>query len=274
MRRLWFVSNVRSGAATQEKCEAIEAVLEERGLALAGRTRFPDEPLPEPATLSAADADTVLLFAGDGTINAALCRLADWDGAVLILPGGTMNLLAKALHASLDPHEIIAAAHDRDRRTALPFVEAGTHRAFVAVVVGPASTWVHAREAARDRRFARALAAVGRAWRRSFGRGVRLEGAPRLRRRYQAVIVTPGEGGLSVAGIDARDWRSIAELGWGWLTGDWMAARAVDTGAAPELRVPAGRAVEALFDGEPETLAPGVTIRGGRTRDLFLTTLA
>lgn len=274
MQRLWFISNVRSGTATHEKCEAIEVVIEERGLSLAGRTRFPDDPLPGPAELDAAGADTVVLFAGDGTINAALCRLAEWDGAVLILPGGTMNLLAKALHASLDPHAIIAAAHAEDRRIALPYVEAGKHRAFVGAIVGPATAWVHAREAARERRLARAARAVALAWRRSFGRGVRLEGAPRLRRRYQAVIVTPDEQGLAVAGIDARDWRSLAELGWSWVTGEWMAARAVDTAHARELRVPNDGPARCLFDGEPVTLEPGTAMAAGRTREAFLTTVA
>ena len=54
MQRLWFISNIRSGSATQAGCEAIEAVCAEKGLALAGRTRFPDDPLPDPAELAAA----------------------------------------------------------------------------------------------------------------------------------------------------------------------------------------------------------------------------
>lgn len=274
MQRLWFVSNIRSGTATHETCLGIEAVCGEHGLALVGRTRFPDEPLPDAAMLAAAGADTVLLFAGDGTINAALSTLADWDGGVLILPGGTMNLLAKALHDSLDPHAIVAAAHRSERRVALPYAEAGRHRAFVAMIVGPAAAWVHAREAARERRMARLVRAARIAWRRSFGRGIRLEGGPKLRGRYQAVIVTPGEDGLAIAGIDARDWRGVAEVGWSWLTGDWMAARTVDTARIAELRVPAGRPARALIDGEPRTLPAGTVIVGGRTRELFIATRA
>jgi diacylglycerol kinase family enzyme len=272
MRRVWFVSNVHSGTATLEKCEAIEAILAERELELAGRTRFPDDALPNPDTLKQANADTVLLFAGDGTNNAALCRLAAWDGAVLILPGGTMNLLAKRLHASLDPAEIIAAAHRAERRIALPYAEAGPHRAFVGMIVGPASAWVHAREAARDGRLRRAVQAARLAWRRTFGRGVRLDGAPQLGRRYQAVLVTPEDDGLSVAGIDAREWRALAQLGWRWLTGDWVAAQAVTTARVARLRVPVGEPVRCLFDGEPATLDPGTAITAGRTREHFLAT--
>lgn len=274
MERVWFVSNVHSHTATHEKCEAIEAVFAERGLHLAGRTRFPDDPLPDAATLAEADADTLVLFAGDGTINAALCRLADWNGAFLILPGGTMNLLAKALHPALDPGEIIHAAHRESRRTTLPFVEAGPHRAYVGVILGPAASWFRAREAVRHGRLVQLARAVGLAWRRSFGRGVRVEGAPRLPRGYQAIFLSPAADGVSAAAVNARDWLSIAALGWSFLTGDWVDARAVDTASPDRLRVLGRRPVLALFDGEPEMLDPGTIVTGGLSRAMFLTTRA
>lgn len=272
MQRLWFISNIRSGSATQAGCEAIEAVCAEKGLALAGRTRFPDDPLPDPAELAAARVDTLMLFAGDGTINAALCHYADWDGAILVLPGGTMNLLAKTLHGDSAPADIVHAAHLRQHRVALPFAEAGRLRAFVGLIVGPAAHWVRAREAAREGRFARLLRAAMQAWRRTFGDHVRITGVPGLGRRYQAILATPGSDGLAVAGIDARDWRAIVELGWDWLKGDWMAARAVTATRAKGFTLAGRKPVLALFDGEPERLPPGTRICGGMTRPFFLAT--
>lgn len=272
MQRLWFISNIRSGSATQAGCEAIEAVCAEKGLALAGRTRFPDDPLPDPAELAAARVDTLMLFAGDGTINAALCHYADWDGAILVLPGGTMNLLAKTLHGDSAPADIVHTAHLRQHRVALPFAEAGRLRAFVGLIVGPAAHWVRAREAAREGRFARLLRAAMQAWRRTFGDHVRITGVPGLGRRYQAILATPGADGLAVAGIDARDWRAIVELGWDWLKGDWMAARAVTATRAKGFTLAGRKPVLALFDGEPERLPPGTRICGGMTRPFFLAT--
>lgn len=274
MERLWFITNPGSGSATQEKCEALEAVFEERGLTLAGRTGFPEQPIPSADDLAAARVDTVVLFAGDGTINAALCALAEWDGAFLILPGGTMNLLAKALHGDAEPADIVHAAHEGGRRVALPYVEAGPHRAFVGLILGPAAHWARAREAARKGRVARVLRAIRSAWRRTFGKGIRIAGVPGMRDRYQAVFVSPGEGALEVAAIDARDWSSIAELGWNWLTGDWVAARAVTERRAERLRLVRKRPVLALFDGEPVTLEPDAEVSGGMTRPAFIATRA
>lgn len=272
MQNLWFITNPSSGSATREKCEAIEAVFAERELALVGRTGFPDEPLPDEAALAAADADTVVLFAGDGTINAALCKLASWEGSFLILPGGTMNLLAKALHDGLEPAEIIHAAHGETARVALPFAEAGPHRAFVGLIIGPAAQWFRAREAVRKRRFLALFRAMRHAWGRTFGKGVRVSGTVRLRRRYQAVLVTPDARGLDVAGIDARDWRSIAELGWNWVSGDWVGAGAVTHAISRHLVIEGRRPVLALFDGEPERLDPGTRITGGMSAERFIAT--
>ena len=273
MQKLWFITNPNSGTATRAKCEALEALFEESGLELAGRTEFPEQKLPEAAKLDGAGVDTVVLFAGDGTINAALCALETWEGAFLILPGGTMNLLARGLHSETDPHKILHAARTCDRRVALPYVQAGRHRAFVGLILGPAASWFRAREAMRSGTFRRLVAAARGALRKTFGEhGIRVEGAKGLGDHYQAVFVTPDLRGLEVAAVDARDWKSIVQLGWEWLNGDWVASHAVSEAWTEELRVRGSKPVLALFDGEPVTLQPHEKIRSGRSLETFIAT--
>ena len=260
MERLWFITNPNSGSSDATKVEAIEAACADRGLRFVGRTDFPEYPLPTLEELDHAGADTVMLFAGDGTINAAACALAAWDGAILILPGGTMNMLARALHGEAEPAAIVSAAHDRTRRLALPYVEAGPHRALVGLIVGPAASWYHAREHVRKWSLGELFPAIRAAWRRTFGQGIRLSGAPGFPPRIQGAYIRAEDDHLEVTAIDARDVRSIADLGWSWVTGDWVAARAVTETRAEELRIAERRAVLALFDGEPELLEPGTRI--------------
>ena len=62
--------------------------------------------------------------------------------------------------------------------------------------------------------------------------------------------------GLAVMAIDARDFRSIADLGWNLITGDWVAAHAVTEIDTPRLTIAERRPVLALFDGEPVMLDP------------------
>ena len=274
MKNLWFITNPGSGSSTVEKCEALMAAFAADGLMVAGRTTFPEGDLPDPAALDANNIDTVVLFAGDGTINAAICKLANWDGAILILPGGTMNLLAKALHGDAEPVPIIGAATHQKRRIALSYVAAGDHRAFVGLILGPAASWVHARELVRAGRLRGLVRAVRHAWARTFGRGVRISGATGLPPGAQAILVTPDGAMLRLAAINARDWRSIVRLGWDWLTGDWVAAAAVTEGRATEIRVLGDKPVLALFDGEPQQLAPGVPITIGQTPARFIATVS
>jgi diacylglycerol kinase family enzyme len=272
MERLWFITNPHSGSSHATKAEAIEAACAERGLSFVGRTGFPDQAMPTIADLDRVGADTVVLFAGDGTINAAACALATWDGGILILPGGTMNMLAKMLHGDADPAAILKAAHDHERREALAYVEAGKHRALVGMIVGPAASWYRAREHMRQGSLDKIWPAIRAAWRRTFGRGIHLTGAPGFPPRVQGAYIHAQDDHLQIAAVDARDAVAIADLGWNWVTGDWLAAQAVTEIRAHQLRIAERRPVLALFDGEPQLLDPGTTIAVGRSRRQFITT--
>lgn len=275
MERLWLVTNIASGSADTKKAEAIEAVCEERGLRFAGRTFFPDEPLPDAAALDEAGADTLVLFAGDGTINAALCALDGWGGQVLILPGGTMNMLAKRLHGEADPHAIIHAAHEGGRKRRLHYVEAEGHRAFVGLIAGPAATWARARELVREGRLSGLWRAVRRAWVRSWSSEVEVAIGHRRSGRYNAVYVTPADdGSLEIAAITADRWGDLARLGWEWLKGDWHAAPAVDDARSREAVLTSRRpSIQALLDGEEALLTSPVTIRTAQSELSFVATV-
>jgi len=86
------------------------------------------------------------------------------------------------------------------------------------------------------------------------------------------VFVRPEGRELHVAAVDARDWGSIVQLGWEWLTGDWVAAHAVSESLADGLSPKGNKPVLALFDGEPVSLPPGTAIKAGMSRKAFIAT--
>ena len=92
-RDIWLVRNDASGSNREDVLAALEGCCVEAGFHIARQTCFPDEPLPAPQDLDAAGIDLVAVFTGDGTANTLIGALAGWRGAVLVLPGGTMNLL-------------------------------------------------------------------------------------------------------------------------------------------------------------------------------------
>jgi diacylglycerol kinase family enzyme len=191
---------------------------------------------------------------------------------MLVLPGGTMNMLAKAIHASVDGPAIVHAAAKGAEDIALPYVEAGPHRAFVALIVGPVAAWGHAREAVRAGRIARLRRAVRLAFHRSLSRGVTVAGAARARRRQHAVVLMPQQEAMEVSAIGFDGWIGIARLGMTWLAGDWRAAPHVAVSHRTEAVIAGAKTIHALFDGEEAKLPAPVRISHGHTRLRFITT--
>ncbi len=270
LHRLWLVANPGSGSTSRQAVDGLPGHFAGSDVTIAERTRFPDQPLPSPSQLCDAGIDTLVIIGGDGTINAACAAAADWGGQCLALPGGTMNLLPKMLHDSLD-HASIIAALPQARLVHLPLAEAEGHVALCGVILGPAAAWVHAREGIRNGRFWRALRAARLAWARSFGGSVRVAG---VAGGHRAVLVTPDAQGLDVAVIDAAGIGDALTLGWHWLTGDWRAGQLITTRRTAAVELSGRRRVRALFDGEPVMLPSPVVVRHGATQLRFITTLA
>lgn len=273
MHRLWLITNPSSGSASEEKCAAIEAIFEERGLELVGRTNFPEDGLPDVEELVSGKVDTVVLFAGDGTVNAAACKYDKWHGQALVLPGGTMNILAKRLHGEADPHDIVHKAHEQGTPRAMPFVEAGPHRAFCAVIIGPTAAWAHAREAVRYRAFKRLRRAVQVAWARTWDRGVCLFDGTKQRGSYKALLVSPEDGWLKISAFSARGFADAAKLGWEWLTGNWQDAPTVDNVRSAHVTVTGPPAIHSLFDGEEVMLKSPARVSSGTSNLSFISTV-
>ncbi len=269
MKRLWLVLNAASGSTSAAIVAEFETAC--AGYDIVGRTDFPNDTLPDAAALDAAGADTLVVFGGDGTINAATCKVDDWGGAALILPGGTMNGLAKALHGPATWHEILKRAADAPAET-VPVAMCGDHRGMVGVILGPAAAWFRAREAVRAGAWSHLGRALRFAARKTFARTVRIAGEGTHAGRHRAVIVTPCANDLEIASISTASWFAAARLGIEWLVGDWRHDGDVHLSHAATVTCVSSRTVSALFDGEPVTLPSPVTIRQATTRLRFIAT--
>lgn len=274
MQNLWLIWNPASGSTDANAGEAFAAAAAVHGLQLVGSSRFPEDSPPTAADLEAAGVDTLAILAGDGTINAVSAALDDWDGQLLALPGGTMNVLPHLLHGKVAWPEVLAAAVAGAPATPLPFACVGEARALVGLIIGPAAAWVHARERWRAGRIAALWRALGFAWRKSFARTIRIDADPRHRGPQRAVLVLPGATGLEVASFAAADWVAVARIGWNWLAGDWRAAPGVNVGEAAAVVVTGAPTISLLVDGELVKQPSPVRVSHGVTRVVFVRTLA
>ncbi len=146
-----LVSNVKSGSNDAGTLDSLVALLAGSGLMLERHVCFPDDPLPTPAELDAADIPLLAVFTGDGTLKATLDALAGWGGAVLVLPGGTMNLLFHRLFGQASSEEVIAALHAGQLQRVRPqVIRCSAGYAYAGLLAGPGTAWNQVREAMRE----------------------------------------------------------------------------------------------------------------------------
>lgn len=220
-RRIWLVTNDASGSNHDDAIAALEQSCAAAGLALDHTVPFPDQPLPSGRMLDDAGIDLVAVYAGDGTVNALVSALAGWHGAVLVLPGGTMNLLCRRLHGERDLHEIIHSAACGEAERLRPKVLAcrqGT--ALADLLAGPGTGWYEVREAMREADVPAVAAGAASA----LGETLAAPGIacrdPALGRAegYPLVMLTPSDDGILVSGFYAE---TPAEF----LKGSWAVLR-------------------------------------------------
>ena len=250
--RVWLVANRASRSTDEGRIAALEAALLAAGATIAGSSDFPRDAAPDAAAL--AGIDTLVVMGGDGTLGAASAAARGWDGQYLAIPGGTMNLLPRALHGEATLEAIVAAAAT-GTLAHVPVVRAGGHTSYCRIIIGPMTRWARARENARHGRLWRVVQAVRLALARGFLGGVRVAGHAG---RHPGVLVMPAPDGLDVALFSGRGLADAMAVAVRWLLDDWREASSVTAFAAPELLVGRRRSVRCLFDGELRRLPPPV----------------
>jgi hypothetical protein len=260
-RPLWLVANPASGSNTPAAVEALESCCGDHGFALDRRVAFPDEPLPDAAALDAAGVETLAVYAGDGTINAAVTGLYGWHGAILVLPGGTMNLLAKRLHGEAPSEEIVARVGAGAARRVRPKVARTAYGdALAGLLAGPGTSWYAVREAMRDIDIAGMAESAGEAFAETTGGSMLHCAQPRLGRAdgYPLLEITPGEWGMQLDAYHAENAGEFIQQSWALLRRQFREGPHHRLGLLDRLGVANGghEPIGLLIDGERVEGAP------------------
>lgn len=206
-RPLWLVHNDASGSNDREALERMSESCADYGLRVAYSTSFPTDDLPTPAMLDAAGLDLVAIFAGDGTVNAALDALAGWGGHVLVLPGGTMDLLYHRLFGEMELAEVLSLAGSGNlvvRRPGVISSLLGT--AYAGLLAGPGTSWNEVREAMRSLDVLTMAAETREAFARTLNdERLRCIEPPLGRREgYPLLLLEPRDGSIEVNAYHAE----------------------------------------------------------------------
>ena len=251
-----LVCNDQSGSFDPAIRDAIEAACRDAGTPLAATFTLPDGDIPDASLLREQDIDLLLVWTGDGTINAAATRAAGWDGTLLPLPGGTLNLLSKQLHGDRPAPDILTdALAGKGRRRPIPAIRSNDGDAFITVIAGPATRWAEVRETMRQDGLIEASRAAPDALDTMLNApGVRVAGSDR---DYPAVILTPTEQGITADGVLAEGTGDVLRHGLAWLGGDFRDGPSERLATAETILLESDAAISLEYDGElGETPSP------------------
>lgn len=256
IRKVWLVHNAGSGSNTEEALEMLEHCCGRSGFHIARSSKFPEQDAPTPAELAAAGIELLAVFAGDGTINAVVTGLYGWDGSILALPGGTMNLLCKRLHGDADFEQIVDLAAVGRCRIVRPAIARTAHGdALAELLAGPGTAWNEVREAMRKKDMAGVVDGAAEALEETTAGSTIVCEEPELGapEGYPLLMLTPAENTIAVDAYHAETTgefvqQSLALLKRNFRDGPHEPLGSVETLA---IRDSAERGIGLLIDGEP-----------------------
>ena len=214
-------------------------------------------------TAIAGHPDLLAVIAGDGTARAA-AELCGPAGILLApLPGGTMNVLPKALYGPRQWQVALGEALEDGVVRDISGGEIDGHVFFVAAIVGSPALWAGAREAARAFKPVTAAKLAGTALDQAFKGRLRfaLEGHPPGKAQALTLLcplisheLDDSDAFMEAASVDPGGPVGVFRLAFHALVNDWRSDPGVVTWRCRRGWVKSRRPIPAVIDGEPVTL--------------------
>ncbi|MEI4505646.1 diacylglycerol kinase family protein [Sphingopyxis sp. CCNWLW253] len=255
-----LVCNLRSGSSDEALVGRLIEICDAAGAPLVRTVILPDDDLPSAASLEGDGIDLLLVLSGDGTVNATASKLETWRGAMLPLPGGTLNLFHKTLHGDRGPENILQdALAGKARRVHPPTILCDAGRAYIGVIAGPTTAWAEVREQFRSLSLSGLVETIPDAIDATLhGDGVRIRGSDES---FQAINLTPKPDRILAEGLITDSAGSILSHGIAWLGGDFREGPSVDLSERRTVVIESNGSIGLLLDGEPAELPSGATYR-------------
>jgi hypothetical protein len=252
----WLVVNSASGSNDVDAIANVRQALAAGAAAPSHVIDIQAGPGPDIAALRAGGVGRLAIFAGDGTISRIVTGLEGWEGGVLVLPGGTANLLARALHGDRDA-PAIASACDGFRAVRRHVIRCSRGTALIEILAGPGAVWSDVREGLRENAIAEVTASGAEAIEQSIaGPTVHLRLPPVGRDGgYAGIRLVPGDGGMDISGYGAETFGDYLRQGVALLRRDYREGPHDALGHHREAlcRSSDDGPIELMIDGERQT---------------------
>ncbi|MGV9009187.1 diacylglycerol/lipid kinase family protein [Brevundimonas sp.] len=217
--------------------------------------------------------DVLFVLAGDGTAGTIASRAGPNGPLIAPLPGGTMNMLPKALYGTTDWKAALRLALEEGAEQDVAGGEVSdgvvTQAFYCAAILGAPALWAPAREAMRTGKIGLAWTHARKALKRAFSGRLRfsLDGSP-MKRTGALVLISPmiskvmdENTGLEAAAMDPTDAAQAFRLAAHAVMNDWRNDPAVTTKATRKVDVHARSKIPAVIDGEPVLLKQSAKVK-------------
>lgn len=257
--RVEVIANVASGSVGADAPEVAAKIFAKFGVQANIRAPAGGELERELKAAVEAKPDLIVVIAGDGTARAAAEAAGPEGPMIAPLPGGTMNMLPKAIYGQLAWPDALTAILERGEERMIGGGAVDGRTFLVAAILGAPALWAPAREAVRAGKprlaWLRARRALGRAFtgrlRYTLGDGPREKAeALTFMCPLASRALADDEQALEAAALDVADAGQAFRLGIQALVGDWRDDPNVVVERCRLARVWASGGIPALLDGE------------------------
>lgn len=257
--RIGALLNTSSGSCDAGAEHELEAILEETGCRAVkvwcGGGEAVGAALGE---VGSHDLDVLIVLGGDGTIRSA-AESCSAEGPYLVpLPGGTMNMLPKALYGERSWQDALRATLTAPEVQRVNGGRIGQDQFFVVATIGNPSLWAEAREAVREGEIGKAVEQGVDALKKAFGNSLRYSFDGQSGEAEAVSILCPltsramedDETALEVAVITPQGAVDAFKLALRTLFSEWRNDPNVVTAKARRVELASDEPIPAILDGE------------------------
>jgi diacylglycerol kinase family enzyme len=213
--------------------------------------------------------EVLIVLGGDGTIRTAAEACAEKDSYLIPLPGGTMNMLPRALYGNLPWDEALKKTLTAPSAKVLSGGRVANKRFFIAAIVGAPALWTQPRESMREGNIADAIKKGSVAFRRMFETKVQylISGGANGETEAVALIcpliseeMSDSEQALEAAIIDVESAAEVIGLATTAAFGKWRDDRNILLTKTTRVNVQSRKEIPATLDGEKVNLGRSAEI--------------
>ena len=213
--------------------------------------------------------EVLIVLGGDGTVRTAAEACAEKGSYLIPLPGGTMNMLPRALYGNVSWEEALKKTLTAPSTKVLSGGRVANKRFFIAAIVGAPALWTQPRESMREGNIADAIKKGSVAFRRMFEAKVQYYISEETKGEAETVaLICPliseemsdSEQALEAAIIDVESAAEVIGLATTAAFGKWRDDRNILLTKTKRVDVQSSKDIPATLDGEIVNLGTSAEI--------------